>query len=138
MPVDTDPMLPLDKFDLYIINSFVSKNQSGFLSFYGTIVKTFFDLARNFVLTGVLCFAAGQSGSVPLYIISIIACALLFFYGFIFIMSFRFEPFHGLRNQKIARVLNAIVAVVFFVVLYYGLALGMISGVTALVGTQGR
>jgi hypothetical protein len=96
------------------------------------LIKWIFDLARNVMIVGVIQFLAKKTDSTTLNFLSFAGSGLLFGYLWTYIDSWALTPFHYLRNQTVAMILNSITHLSIVVALWGACQLGLFKALDAI------
>ena len=102
------------------------------------VTKWIFDLLRNAIIAGVLKYLADKSSNLYLRILAEVAFFALLAYCISYLQTWNLRPFHPMKNQKIARILDVTVYAVIFGSLFWLIAKALPAAIEAVAQGQAR
>jgi type IV secretory pathway VirB6-like protein len=97
-----------------------------------TFSKWVFDLFRNAMIAGVLKYLSDKSNSWILWIASEVAFAALLFYCLSYVNTWMLQPFHPMKNQRVAFWLNLCVTLLIVFPLWFAVVKGVPAAIEAI------
>ena len=118
--------IPFPRFQNYLRGVFkpTVDAQTSFLISH-TFSKWVFDLFRNAMIAGVLKYLSDRNGGWILWIASQVAFLALLMYCLSYVHSWMLTPFHFMKNQKIAFVLDFFVTLLITLPLWFAVPLAI-------------
>jgi hypothetical protein len=129
--------IPFPRFQNYLMNAvWLSAPDVWASKVVSAVCKWGFDFLRNAMIAGVLRYLADRSESLTLKIIADVAMLLLVAYCTHFVFALHLQPFHPLKNKKLARVLNALFTGLLVACFLWVVIRGIPAGIEAIAQAQ--
>ena len=131
--------IPFPRFQNYLKGVFkpTADAHMSFLMSH-SLSKWIFDLFRNAMIAGVLKYLSDRSGNWILWSASELASAALLFYCLSYVHSWMLQPFHPMKNQKVAFWLNLVATLCISLPLWLLVIKGVPAAIEAVAQGQAR